>query len=387
MPAKVAAGLAPLTLVFGEDEFAVQQRGREIFRDWEEELGGMDHETIDARIGNSGEALNALRKLHEALNTLPFFGGGKAIWFKDCSFLGDDRTSAAAAVTDALVDLADTLKKFTWGDVRLLITAGKVDKRKTFFKTLQKTGGVEEYAGWSANDRDWADRAELLARELMHKLGKSIGEEALAQLVQAVGPHPRQLQMEVEKLAIYAGDASDVTAVDVAAICVRNKQAQAFALAEAVGDRNLPGALRILDEELWSMQFEKAKSEIGLLYGLITKIRVLLMVQDLLRSGKLKPAHAYGSFKAQLERLNPDDFPADRRYSPLGVNPFVLFKALPQARNYTTAELVRSMEILLESNRRLVSSGSEERLVLQQALVGIIGESSAPSRRPRGAIG
>ncbi len=92
MPAKSSAQPGPLMLVFGEDDYAVQQRGREIFRAWQEELGGMDHETIDARVGNSGEALGALKKLHEALNTLPFFGGGKAIWFKDCSFLGDDRS-------------------------------------------------------------------------------------------------------------------------------------------------------------------------------------------------------------------------------------------------------------------------------------------------------
>lgn len=380
MPAKSAASLAPLTLVFGEDDYAVQQRGREIFRDWQAELGGMDHETIDARVGNSGEALNALKKLHEALNTLPFFGGGKAIWFKDCSFLGDDRTSAAGAVTEGLADLADTLKKFKWGSVRLVITAGKVDKRKSFFKALQKAGGVEEYAGWSANDKDWIDRAEMLVRETLRGLDKSIDDDALAQLVHSVGPHPRQLQMETEKLAIYAGTAPELSAADVAAVCVRNKQAQAFALAEAVGDRNLPAALRILDEELWSMQFDKQKSEIGLLYGLITKVRVVLMAQDLLRSGKLKPATVYGPFKAQIERLNPDDFPKDRRYSPLGVNPFVMFKALPQARNYTATELVRAMEILLESNRRLVSSGMEERMVLQQALVEIIGEGRRPAR-------
>lgn len=383
MPAKSSARPGPLVMVFGEDDHAVQQRGREIFNAWQEELGGMDHETIDARAGNSGEALGAVKKLHEALNILPFFGGGKAIWFKDCSFLGDDRTSASGAVTEALAGLADTLKSFTWSNVRLVITAGKVDKRKSFFKALQKTGGVEEYAGWSASDKDWADRAEMLAREALRERGKRIDEEALAQLVQSVGPHPRQLQMEVEKLATYAGDDPVITSEAVAAICVRNKQAQAFALAESVGDRNLPAALRILDEELWSMQFEKQKSEIGLLYGVTTKIRVLLMAQDLLRAGKLKPASAYPAFKAQVERLNPDEFPKDRRFSPLGVNPFVLFKALPQARNYTAGELVRAMEILLESNRRLVSSAAEERLVLQSALVEIIGEPrrvAAPGR-------
>ncbi len=380
MPAKPAAPAAPLILVFGEDDYAVQQRGREIYRAWQDELGGMDHETIDARVGNAGEALAAVGKLYEALNTLPFFGGGKAIWFKDCSFLGDDRTGASGAVTEALAGLADTLKTFEWRSVRLLITAGKIDKRKTLYKALQKSGSVEEFAGWSASDKDWVDRAEMLAREALRSQGKSIDEEGLAQLVQSVGPNPRQLQMEVEKLATYAGPSAQIETADVTAICVRNKQAQAFALAEALGDRNLPAALRILDEELWTMQFDKQKSEIGLLYGLITKVRVLLMAQDLLRSGKLKVAGSYGPFKSQLERLNPDDYPKDRRYSPLGVNPYVMFKAAPQAKNYTAAELVHAMETLLESNRRLVSSGTEERMIIQQALVEIIGSGRRSAR-------
>ncbi|HAV65652.1 MAG TPA: DNA polymerase III subunit delta [Verrucomicrobiales bacterium] len=373
MPAKAAAPrLAPLMLIFGEDDFGVLQRGREIFREWEQELGGMDHETIDAGAANSGEALNALSRLREALNTLPFFGGGKAIWFKGCSFLGDDRTSASAAVTEGLADLAALLKDFKWGEVRLVITAGKTDKRKTFFKTLQKTGGVEEFSGWSSSDKDWVERGEMLARQAFKDLGKSPTDDALAQLVQSVGPLPRQLQMEVEKISLYVGGQPVVSAQDVAAVCIRNKQAQAFALAEALGDRDLPAALKILDEELWSMQFDRKKSEIGLLYGLITKVRMLLMAQELIRSGRLKVVHSYPSFKAQVERLNPEDFPRDRRFSPLGVNPFVLFKAMPQARNYGMGELVRAMELLLESNRRLVASGQEERMVLQQTLVEIL---------------
>lgn len=373
MPTKKAAKASPLMMVFGEDDFAVHQRGKEVFARWEEEMGGMDHEVIDARVGNSGEALSALGKLREALNTLPFFGGSKAVWFKDCSFLGDDRTSGSAAVTKALGEMSDLLKEFTWGDVRLVITAGKVDKRKSFYKTLKKLGELEEFAGWSASDRDWADRAEMLVRQLFDKEKVDISEEALSQLVQSVGPNPRQLQSEVEKLSIYAAEQSMIDVDDVDAVAIRNKQAQAFALAEAMGERNLPVALKILDEELWTMQFEKAKSEIGLLYGLITKVRVLLMAQELIRSKRLRVERAYPRFKTQIERLNPEDFPADRRYSPLGVNPYVMFKAVPQAGNYSTRELVDAMETLLDTNRRLVSSAQEARMLLQQALVKIIG--------------
>jgi DNA polymerase III delta subunit len=128
---------APLVLVCGEDDFAVQQRARQLYADWSAQIGGTDHETIDAAASNSGEALKAIAKLREALQTLPFFGTGKAIWFRQCNFLGDERTAAAQAVTESLNDLAQELKRFPWDNVRLLITAGKVDRRKSFYKTIE----------------------------------------------------------------------------------------------------------------------------------------------------------------------------------------------------------------------------------------------------------
>src|SRR5436190_12591405 len=136
MPPAAAKSNSPVLLVFGEDEFAVKQRARQIYQQWSDELGGMDHEMIDAAVGNSGEALKALAKLREALQTLPFFGGGKVVWFQNCNFLADDRTSSSQIVTENLSDLAQELKTFKWDNVRLLVSAGKVDKRKTFFKTL-----------------------------------------------------------------------------------------------------------------------------------------------------------------------------------------------------------------------------------------------------------
>jgi DNA polymerase III delta subunit len=74
--------------------------------------------------------------------------------------------------------------------------------------------------------------------------------------------------------------------------------------------------------------------------------------------------------------------PADRRFNPLALNPYVLYKALPQAKKYTEAELVRAMELLLECNRRLVASNLDESLVLQQTLVQIVaGSDSVPQVR------
>jgi DNA polymerase-3 subunit delta len=112
-------------LVCGDDEFGVKQRARDIFQKWSEEIGGMDHEIIDAAVSHSGEALRSLAKLRAALQTLPFFGTGKVVWLRNCNFLGEERAASAQVVTESLAGLSQELKTFAWGNVRLRRKGGQ----------------------------------------------------------------------------------------------------------------------------------------------------------------------------------------------------------------------------------------------------------------------
>ena len=367
----------PLLMICGDDDFAVKQRAKQVFQQWSAELGGMDHEVIEATVSNSGEALKAVARLREALQTLPFFGSGKVVWLRDCNFLGEERAASAAAVTEVLSDLAEELKTFAWQSVRLLISAGKVDKRRAFYKTVDKLGTVESHLAWSADDKDWVGRAELAARTAFRRQIKEISEEALAELITRVGPHARQLDSEIEKLGAFTGSRNRIEMADVVAICSRNKTARAFALGDALGDRDLPQLLKRLDEELWETKFDKDKSEIGLLYGLIGKVRALILLKEMLQEGWVKSTHDYQNFKSQLALVPADKFPADKKFNPLALNPYVLYKALSQVKKYTTSELVRAMELLLRCNQRLVSSGLDEAIVLQHTLVQIVSPAAA----------
>jgi DNA polymerase-3 subunit delta len=382
--APAALSATPVALIHGDDDFAVKQRARQIYQEWSAQVGGMDHESIDAQVANSGEALKALARLREALQTLPFFGSGKVVWFQNCSFLGDDRTGGSQAVTEALAELSQELKTFSWQGVRLLVSASKADKRKTFYKTLEKLGTVESFAAWSLDDKDWAGQAESAARRALKARKKEMSEEALAELITRVGPHSQQLASEIEKVCLYAGDRPTIQLPDVDAIVIRNKHARAFAVGDALGDRDLPRLLRALDEELWGMQFDKQKTEIGLLYGLIAKVRSMLFLKEMVREGWLSPDADYYRFKSQLEGVPQDRFPADRRFNPLAQHPYMLHRALAQSGRFSSAELVHAMDLLLQCNQRLVSRSLDETLVLQQTLVEIIrgfGTLAEPSRR------
>lgn len=367
-----------LALIHGDDDFAVSQRARQVYQGWCEDAGGMDHETIEATAANAGEAVRSLARVHEALQTLPFFGGAKVIWFRDCNFLGDDRTARAADVSSGLADLAVELKGFEWDNVKLIVSAGKADKRKGLYKALAKLGHVEAFEALSVDDREWAGKAEQIVTAKLRALKLKLDYDALNELVQFVGPDRRALISECEKLAIYVGDRGTATVADVVAIVTRGKHARAFALGDALGDRNLPALLRRLDEELWATtRGDKSKSVMGLLYGLVSKVRSLLFAREMMDAGWIRPTNSFPQFKPQLERVPADAFPEDRRLNPLSLNPYVLFRASAQAKNWSSDELVRALDLLLACNRRLVSSSLDDTFLLQQTLTQIVASEKA----------
>jgi len=363
---------SPLRLVWGDDEFAVQRHARQVFEGWKAENPDGDHEVIEGTAGNTDEVLRAIARLREALQTLPFFGGCKSVWFRNVTFLGEDRVSEAEAVVAAAADLARELAAFRWDGVRLLITAPKLDRRRSLYKTLESAAAVEHFPGLSPEDKDWQEKAESFAASELRALGLPCAPDALAVMVERVGPNARLLASEAQKLACYVGDRKKVTRADVEAVVTRGRHAKAFALADAVGERELARALRLLEDELWSVRSDKQKSEIGLLYGLISKVRAMLLARGLADEGLLPATRDYRSFSSQLKSLPADRLPADRRYNPMEVNAYVLFRAAAHAPRFTVPELVAAMEELLRCNRRMVSSGLDSGMALQLSITRIL---------------
>ena len=374
MPAsKTKLPAEPLCLVFGDEDFLVRDRASQIYEGWCAEAGGEDHQIIDGTVRNAAEALEALAKLNEAVQTLPFFGGAKVVWLRGANFLGDERTASSRDVTDRLNGLAKGWETFDWQGVRVLISCGKVDKRKAFFKSAKKIAAVEDL---SIADKDRSSRAALIVRQRLAELGKKIAPHVADELILLAGSDLQQLHTEADKLAAYVGEREEVMRQDVHEIATRTRQAQGFALADALGERNLPKLLRVLDEELWVVKLDAKKSPIALLYGLITKVRTMIFLKEMLRLKWIRTGGGYQQFKSQLEAIKDDRLPDDRKFNPKAMHPYMLFNALGHARQYSEGELTRAMDILLRCNRQLVSSSTDDTLILQQALVQIVNKAA-----------
>ena len=374
MPAsKTKLPTEPLCLVFGDEDFLVRDRASQIYEEWCAEAGGEDHQIIDGTVRNAAEALEALAKLNEAVQTLPFFGGAKVVWLRGANFLGDERTASSRDVTDRLNGLVKGWETFDWQGVRVLISCGKVDKRKAFFKSAKKIAAVEDL---SIADKERGSRAALIVRQRLAELGKKIAPHVADELILLAGSDLQQLHTEADKLAAYVGEREEVMRQDVHEIATRTRQAQGFALADALGERNLPKLLRVLDEELWVVKLDAKKSPIALLYGLITKVRTMIFLKEMLRLKWIRAGGGYQQFKSQLEAIQDERLPDERKFNPKAMHPYMLFNALGHARQYSEGELTRAMDILLRCNRQLVSSSTDDTLILQQALVQIVNKAA-----------
>lgn len=369
MPKNIS-NIPPCALIYGSDEFTVSLRARELFNKHCSDAPGIDQEIIDANAENQADALKALYKLMEALNTLPFFGSVKVIWFKGCNFFSENKLITTEKVWETQRALAETLQKLGWQDVRLVVSANDIDKRRPLYKAFEKVGSVEEYQNLSAQDKDWEAKAVAFVEGLLKKFGKSATDNAIYELVHRIGPDLRLLTLEVEKLCAYTGNRTNITLKDIDDVCSNNKLVRAFALADALGRRDTSAVMKHLEDEFWSLQFDRDKSEISTLYGLISKVRAMLIAKELISAKIIKPGMNYISFKNSVKKFLETDLPD------IKIHEFILFKAIEDCKNYSREELLKAMELLLECNRAFVSTGQDKKIVLQQTLVKILTQTT-----------
>ncbi len=129
----MAEAAANLYAVVGSDECEVKRTAAELAAKLTPpEAGDFGLEIIDACADNSEQAAARIRAALEALQTLPFFGTTKLVWFKNANCLGDSIMGRSTAVQSALEEFAAFVENGLPPDVTLLISATEVDKRRSF---------------------------------------------------------------------------------------------------------------------------------------------------------------------------------------------------------------------------------------------------------------
>lgn len=266
----------------GSDDLAVKAGAAA----WAKELAPETEwglEIIDGWVDGVDQMAEAVRRVIEALDTPPFLASEKLVWFKNLMAPADEETGRAAAIYEALDTLADALGRGVPDNVRLLVSAPGLDRRRAFFKALQGAGEVRICDLPAQAGRRGDEALAEMAAEAFRGTGKTADEAAVARLATLCGPDPWLLRAEAEKAALFAGDAPRVSVADVEEVVTPARTESHWDWCDAVVDGDVAKALRLLRH----LEFQR-ENPIGLIAALSSHARLLVQCRVLLDRGWLE---------------------------------------------------------------------------------------------------
>ncbi|MBI5049110.1 MAG: DNA polymerase III subunit delta [Deltaproteobacteria bacterium] len=115
----------------------------------------------------------------------------------------------------------------------LIPSAGRIDKRLSFFSWLDKANYLFHFKPLSD-----AELPSWIKKEVQ-RLGKKITDDAISIFLEAVGSELMDIKQEVDKLVLFVGEKEDIERKDVEAAVVNGRVDTVFDLADSIGRKNL----------------------------------------------------------------------------------------------------------------------------------------------------
>ena len=366
---KVAAPPAEIHAVVGSDESEVKRVATELSaRLTPPDAGDFGLEIIDGCADNAEQAASRIRATIEALQTIPFLGGGKLVWLKNANFLGDTVIGKAASVQEALEQLSGVLDAGFGSDVTFLLSATELDKRRSFYKALAKRAEVQVFDRLDSSRGGWEEEATEIVRDRAQKKKLQFEDEALDLFVLLTGGDTRQIENELEKIDLYLGRERRVGAAQVRMLVPLSRAGVIFELGNALAARDLKRALTLVRRLL-----DQGESAIGLLLvAILPTVRNLLLAKDLMEQEGLSRPSAPYSFISALNRLPASATEHLPRKKDGSLNAYALGIAAQQAHHFQTEQLMAGLEACLEANLQLVSTQLDHELILTEVIVKIL---------------
>lgn len=333
--------------------------------------GDFGLEIVDGAADNAEQAAARIRSAIEALQTLPFLGGGKLVWLKNANFLGDDQKARSTAVQTALEELADTIGCGFGPDITFLISATDVDKRRSFYKTLTKRAEVEVFDRLDSSRGGWEEEATEIVRDRAGKKKVQFEDDALELFVLLTGGDTRQIENELEKLDLYLGKGRKIGIDQVRELVPLSRAGVIFELGNALAAGDLERALKLVKGLL-----DQGESAIGiLLVAIVPTIRNLLLAKDLMERYRLQRPHAPFTFISALNRLPAEATEHLPRKKDGSISGYALGIAAQNAHRFETAQLIEGMQAALQANLQLVTTQLDHELILTEIVVKLLGKN------------
>lgn len=222
-------------LFWGDDDFALTKavtslRNQSLDPDW----ASFNFDRIGA-----DQADGAIQAFNQAM-TPPFGLGKRFIWLVEPPCLQSCSEALLAEIERTLPVIPET-------SVVVISSGSKPNGRLKLTKLLQQQAIVQEFASippWKT------DQLEDQLRQAAKVTGVRLSRAAGDYLVEAIGNNSRLLYNELEKLRVFAGDATEPLDLDVVSRLVLASSQNSLQLAAAILQGDTPRALSLVSELL-----------------------------------------------------------------------------------------------------------------------------------------
>lgn len=352
---------------FGSDEGAAAAAAQACYTELTAGDEGWGNEQIDGTAATVDEAREILRRTIGGLQMFNMFGGRKVVWLKGANFLGDTpqgaRSEAVQAGLEKLVSCLEALPENTF----FVLSAGEVDKRRSFFKRLNALCAAREFSKIDISKPGWEGELQMLVLDKAKPLGLLFDNAALDLFIHRVNESTRQVLNELSKLDVYLGsERRRVELRDVELMVPVSRNGVIFEISRAVEQGNCRRAVHLVNEQL--ARGEQAVSIMRA--ALVPTVRNRYCARLLMDTYKLDAGN-YRAFESALQRLPA----AARKLLPLKKdgtpNAYSLFSAAKSCGRLRADKARRDLLACAAADRQLVSGSADPRDLLHKLLVAL----------------
>ena len=208
----------------------------------------------------------------------------------------------------------------------------KQERVRKFYAAVREVVELRRYSSQEARSE-----ADALAR----RAGLRLGPGALDLLVEALGADIARISVEIEKLALYAQN-RPLGPEDIAALAPEARASTIFALVNALGRRDRPRALEILD----TLTREGEYLPLALTF-LSTQFRMALAARE---AGLKSPQQV----QAHFARIGVPMWPSRAE------------QVSQTAAKFDSSQMERAVKLIFEADRGLRDARPDDRIVMEQ---------------------
>ena len=320
-----------LYVLFGTDDFSLRQKVEEI----KGTLGDRESLSLNTT-ALDGRHLTA-SQLIDACNTVPFMAACRLIIVEGLL----ERFEQSAATKRPLISEWQSLVDFlpVKPPSTVLVTIdGKIAKGNPLLKKMAKTAQVHDFPPMKG------PRLEQWIKSRVAAQGATISPHAVKPLIETAGVDLWVLANEIDKLALYARGRR-IEEADVHQVSSFAREANIFAMVDAIAEKRLPPAMRLLHQLL-----SEGTPPTHLLTMMARQVRLMVQAKEL---GRLRV-----SPEEKREQLGlPWNFPID--------------KLISQSADHSKERLLAIYEKILETDLAIKTGKWQDELALDLLVVDV----------------